>query len=138
MPNAQERSTWAREACLAVFRDKGLALREDDSIILFAAVLRSVLDSWLIEHDGILTEQTNRMEDLSNDWQLRFTEVLEFQVKTIRAKLQDDVQQAAYRAEQAVAKALSISGKDTHWKHRMQGAIAGVILTLVCFLLARM
>jgi len=53
------------------------------------------------------------------------------QAVALRIALLTDAESASYAAEDAVKKALKMQGKDTHWKHRMEGVFIGVAVVLL-------
>ena len=70
-------------------------------------------------------------------WQNGLGGTLDEHSKRLREGLESDLSQAGYLARQAAEKALSIAGKDSHWKYRMEGLLLGVGIVLVSVLLYR-
>lgn len=137
MPSLENTYSWAQKVCEAAFRERGEPLREGDSIILVAAVFRACLDGWLVENADVLDKHRKEMEAAAGVWKAELAGTLERQGQSLRAGLEDDLSAASFSARQAVDKALSISGRDSQWKYRMEGLLAGVALVLVSVLLYR-
>ena len=137
MPSPEETYSWAQKVCQAAFIERGEPLREGDSIILVAAVFRACLDGWLVENGAALDKQNRAMEAGAMAWQNGLGGTLDEHSKRLREGLESDLSQAGYLARQAAEKALSIAGKDSHWKYRMEGLLLGVGIVLVSVLLYR-
>lgn len=129
---------WARELCVEAFRDCGVKLREDDSLILVAAIFRRTLEVWLAENEQQLEVHAVALEGVAEEFGRYVKRTLEAEGERFREGLRQDVETANWGASQAVNRALSIAGKDTPWKHRMQGVGIGVVLVLAGVVLARL
>jgi hypothetical protein len=137
MPSAEDTHSWVKKVCQAAFNECGVPLREGDSIILVAAVFRACLDGWLVENSAALDIQRKQMEAGSSAWGKQLSDTLEQQGRSLREGLESDLSAASYSARQAVDKALSISGRESQWKYRMEGLLAGVVIVFLSVLLAR-
>lgn len=137
METQERRREWARELCVEVFRSSDVKLREGDSIILVAAVFRKMLDAWVVENQETLDVQETRMREMAGDWESHLGATLKEHGENLRAGLAADIDRADFNASQAVNKALSITGRDAHWKFRGQGFLAGMACVVLVFLLVR-
>lgn len=135
MPGPDERAEWAKELCVEAFRECGVKLGEDDSIILVAAVFRRALDAWLRESEDQLLVYSTAVEGIAEE----FKRYLKTAMDEELVRIKKDLNAANYSAEQAVLRALRINGKDSHWKYRMEGIGIGVVLVVlgVCIALLR-
>lgn len=134
----QPRREWARDLCVEAFKEAGVKLREDDSIILVAAVFKRALDSWLLMNATELDKHKKVMVSIAEAWQANVHNALEEHSDALRARLNADLQRAEYMASQAVNKALSISGKDSEWRYRAQGFFGGLAIFVVVVIMARL
>jgi len=119
---------WAKDVCVEVFREHGLKLSEDDSIILVAAVFRRALDTWLCEHREELAKHTLDVEQTAREARAAIASVICEEGAAFREQLRTDVRAASYAAEQAVQRALAITGRHSQWKHRMEGLVVSLLL----------
>jgi hypothetical protein len=126
---------WAKDLCVEAFRECGVKLREDDSLILVAAVFRRALDSWFRENEEDLKDHAIAVKAIGADFAGELRSIMSEESERFRDGLRADVKSANYGAEQAVSRALNIGGKDSQWKYRMEGVGIGVALVLIGVLL---
>ncbi len=139
MPTPESYRLWAKEVCSEVFRESGVSLSEDDSVILIATVFKRALELWRMEDDAAFTAQRTSLLGLSETVGEKVRSVVsaEFGAQAIklRKELLSDAESASSRAERAVKLALSIPGRN-QWKYRVEGAFAGAGLMVLGALLA--
>jgi len=91
----------------------------------------------LSEHRESLGAQDAWMNEATAAWKADLEKTLKKHGEDLRVKLSEDVDRADFHASQAVNKALSMTGRDTHWKMRGQGFLAGMTVIVIVFLLVR-
>lgn len=123
-----DRSEWAKTLTLEAFRECGVRLSENDSLLLVAAVFRKALDAWAVEERRALEDQLVSIGNAGNDLAtgLRTVIAAEFgaQSTRLRTALLADAESASATANDAVRKALLVPGQNV-WKFRAEGAFAG-------------
>jgi len=133
MPTPESYRLWAKDVCIEVFRENGVSLSEDDSVILIATVFKRALELWRVEDDAVFTARRTSLLGLGDTVgeNVRSIVSAEFgaQASKLRKELLADAESASTRAEQAVRKALSIPGRN-EWRYRVEGAFAGAGLML--------
>jgi hypothetical protein len=128
-------SEWARKITLEAFASSGVKLREDDSIILVAAVFRRALDEWLDSSKEALDSRNASLLDASGDLAQMVRSVIaeEFgaQSSRLRRELLEDAESASMKADTAVKAALAIPEQRNQWRARMEGVFLGGGLVLL-------
>ena len=134
-----DRSEWAKALTLEAFRECGVRLRDNDSLLLVAAVFRKTLESWAVEERRSLDDQLVSIGNAGSDAAegVRAVIAAEFgaQAAKLRTALLADAQSASATSEDAVRKALAIPGNMSVWKLRVEGAFAGSALMVLGALL---
>jgi hypothetical protein len=113
--------SWAQNLCIEAFAERGIKLSEDDSVILVAAVFRRALDDWKLGQGEAMAEQ-------AAGFRRRLSAIVDEALTLFQERMKADVAAANLAAERAVEKALSIPGKDTQWRYRMEGVLIGAVL----------
>ena len=135
MGTQTDRSEWARNLTLEAFRECGVRLKENDSLLLVAAVFRKALDSWASEQERALEDVLFSIGNVGTDVGDRTRKIVaaEFGAQAIklRTAFLADAESASAMATDAVRKALAISGRQDPWKFRVEGAFAGSALMVL-------
>ena len=134
VPNESSHS-FAKRVTLDAFAEAGVKLREDDPVILVAAVLRRVLVEF---HEDLSTERQSFSHAVLTDTAARL-DVFEKELgeaaselaQRFRAELRSEVQTVNLAAERSVQRAVQAGSGDKVNRYRIQGALIGALLVLV-------
>ena len=134
VPNESSHS-FAKRVTLDAFAEAGVKLREDDPVILVAAVLRRVLVEF---HEDLSTERQSFSHAVLTDTAARLDafekelgEAASELTQRFRADLRSEVQTVNLAAEKAVQRAVQAGSGDKVNRFRIQGALIGALLVLV-------
>jgi len=134
VPNESSHS-FAKRVTLDAFAEAGVKLREDDPVILVAAVLRRVLVEF---HEDLSTERQSFSHAVLADTAARLDafekelgEAASELALRFRAELRSEVATVDLAAERAVERAVQASSGDKVNRYRLQGAVIGALLVLV-------
>ena len=135
MATQAEASSWAKQLTQEAFAASGIKLREGDSLILVAAIMGRVLEAFRTEEQEALRAHLTAIQTAGSTVSSKAREAVaeEFgaQATRLRTELLKDAESASFRAESAVAKALSIPERKNLWRARAEGLFAGAILVLL-------
>ena len=127
--------SFAKRITLDAFAEAGVKLREDDPVILVAAVLRRVLVEF---HEDLSTERQSFSHSVLTDTAARLDafekelgEATSELAQRFRADLRSEVETVNLAAERAVERAVQASFGDKVNRYRLQGAVIGALLVLV-------
>lgn len=130
-----DRSEWAKTVTLEAFRECGVRLKDNDSLLLVAAVFRKTLEAWSLDERRALDDHLFSIRNAGTDAAegVRTVVAAEFgaQAAKLRTALLADAQSASTAAEDAVRKALALPNRQSPWKLRVEGAFGGTALMVL-------
>jgi len=134
VPNESSHS-FAKRITLDAFAEAGVKLREDDPVILVAAVLRRVLMEFREDlskerqsfSHAVLTDTAARLDAFEKELGEAASEL----GQRFRADLRSEVQTVNLAAERAVERAVQSGSGDKVNRYRIQGAVVGALVVLV-------